>query len=64
MRTMGLEAIYPKKRINTSMSHTLHKKYPYLLRTIGAIRPNHVWGTDITYVRLQSGFAYLAAIID
>ena len=28
------------------------------------IRPNQVWSTDITYVRLESGFAYLAAIID
>jgi putative transposase len=27
-------------------------------------RPNQVWGTDITYVRLETGFAYLVAIID
>ena len=48
MRTMGLHAIYPKKRINTSISHLSCQKYPYLLRTVHIIRPNHVWGTDIT----------------
>ena len=28
------------------------------------LRPNQVWSTDITYIRLVHGFAYLAAIID
>lgn len=64
MRAMGLEAIYPKKRVNISLSNTSHKKYPYLLRTVGITRPNHVWGVDITYIRLQNEFAYLVAIID
>jgi putative transposase len=64
MRMTGLHAIYPKRRINTSSSHLLRQKYPYLLRTVDITRPNHVWGTDITYIRLQSGFAYLVAIID
>ena len=27
-------------------------------------RPNQVWSTDITYIRLAHGFAYLVAIID
>jgi putative transposase len=64
MRLMGLEAIYPKKRPKTSESEPSHKKYPYLLRNIAITRPNQVWGTDITYLRLEDGWAYLVAIMD
>ena len=64
MRLMGLEAIYPKKRPPTSQSEPSHKKYPYLLRNLAITRPNQVWGTDITYLRLENGWAYLVAIMD
>jgi putative transposase len=64
MRLMGLEAIYPKKRPRTSESEPSHKKYPYLLRNLAITHPNHVWGTDITYLRLENGWAYLVAIMD
>lgn len=63
MREMGLEAIYPKTKI-TSVKNPNHKIYPYLLRHIGAAFPNHIWGSDITYIRLAHGFCYLYAIID
>ena len=59
---MGISAIYPKK--NLSISNKDHKKYPYLLRNIEITRPNQVWSTDITYIRLKRGFVYLTAIID
>lgn len=62
MRLMGLEAIYPKKR--TSFPGPEHKIYPYLLRSLTIDRPNQVWSTDITYVRLDHGWAYLIAIMD
>lgn len=62
MREMGLEAIYPKHR--TSVPTQGHRIYPYLLRNLPIIRPNQVWGTDITYVRLLEGFCYLAVILD
>lgn len=64
MRLMGLETIYPKGSKNTSIADATHKKYPYLLKEIIADHPNHVWGTDITYVRLESGWAYLVALLD
>ncbi len=38
--------------------------YPYLLRNLAVLRPDHVWGTDITYVPLRHGFLYLVAIMD
>jgi len=62
MRDMGIEAIYPKRK--TSISDKEHLKYPYLLKNLNIIRPNQVWGTDITYVRLEKGWAYLTAIMD
>jgi putative transposase len=62
MRLMGLEAIYPKKR--TSFANKENKVYPYLLRGLTINRPNQVWSTDITYVRLEQGWAYLIVIMD
>ena len=62
MRGMGLAGMAPGP--NTSRAHPQHKVYPYLLRGIPVIRPNQVWSTDITYIRLARGFAYLVAIID
>ena len=49
---------------HTSRRHPRHKVYSYLLRGISIDRPNQVWSTDITYIRLPRGFVYLVAIID
>ncbi len=46
------------------MPNREHPKYPYLLRRLPITRPNQVWASDITYVRLQRGFVYLTAIMD
>ena len=62
MRQMGLVAIYPKPRL--SAGNKEHKIYPYLLRNVEITRPNQVWATDITYVRLAHGFMYLVALLD
>lgn len=62
MAQLGLEAIYPKP--NTSKPHPGHAVYPYLLRGVKAGYPNHIWGTDITYIRTAEGFVYLVAFID
>ena len=59
---MGLAGMAPGP--NTSWAHPQHKVYPYLLRGVPVVRVNQVWSTDITYIRLASGFAYLVAIID
>ena len=62
MRSMGLAGMAPGP--NTSKAHPQHKVYPYLLRGVPVTRPNQVWSTDITYIRLARGFGYLVAIID
>lgn len=62
MRAMGLAGMAPGP--NTSRAHPKHKVYPYLLRGVPIVRPNQVWSTDVTYIRLAHGFAYLVAVID
>jgi putative transposase len=62
MIQMGLEAIYPKP--NLSQAAPEHAVYPYLLRGVVSGYPNHIWGVDITYVRLLGGWMYLVAILD
>ena len=62
MREMGLAAIFPGPRL--SQPAPGHKIYPYLLRNVTAGYPDHIWGIDITYVRLQKGWMYLVAILD
>lgn len=61
-KLLGIEAIYPKKKL--SQANPEHKKFPYLLRDVSIERVNQVWSTDITYIRLKRGFVYLVAIID
>ena len=62
MRLMGLQAIYPKPK--TSLRDKQHEVYPYLLRDLPILRPDHVWATDLTYIPMRRGFMYLMAIID
>ncbi len=62
MRAMGLVSVAPKP--NTSRPHPQQAVYPYLLRGVVIERPNQVWSTDITYLRIERGWAYLVALID
>lgn len=62
MREMGIAGITPGP--NLSKRAAQHRIYPYLLRGVTAAAPNAIWGSDITYVRLKSGWLYLVAILD
>ena len=62
MHKMGLETIYPKPR--TTPPHPGHRIYPYLLREVAITRVDQVWSTDMTFIRLHSGFIYLVAVMD
>lgn len=64
MAQLGLEAIYPKPNTSQPVVGAGHQVYPYLLRGVKAAYPNHIWGTDITYIRTAEGFVYLVAFID
>jgi putative transposase len=75
MGILGIQAIHPRKKRLTSIKDKEHKIYPYLLKpywektskktkTVKVDKPNEVWSGDITYIRVNGGFMYLAAIID
>ena len=62
MREMCIEGVSP----GPNLSKRIQKEgvYPYLLRHITSAYPNHIWGIDITYIRLHAGWMYLVAILD
>lgn len=62
MKEAGIMAIYRKPKL--SLGNPEHKIYPYLLRGMSIERPDQVWVTDLTYIKLPQGFAYLMAIMD
>ncbi len=62
MREMGIAGIAPGPNLSTP--NPQHRVYPYLLRGVTAQAPNHIWGCDITSIRLRGGWLYLVAIID
>src|SRR5438093_6163468 len=62
MKEMGLLAIYPGP--NLSKPHPEHRVFPYLLRGVTATHPNHIWGSDITYIRLRGGWMFLMVVLD
>jgi putative transposase len=62
MRLMGIESVAPKP--NTSRPRKEHKVYPYLLKKLSITKPDHVWCSDITYIRMAHGFVYLTAVMD
>ena len=62
MRVMGIEALVP--RPGTSKAAPGHKIYPYLLRGLKIVEPNHVWAADVTFIPMACGFLYLVVIID
>jgi len=63
LRLMGMEAVYPKPRLSRPGGPE-HRLWPYLLRGLAIDRPNQVWASDITYIRLWRGFVYLVAVMD
>ena len=62
MREMGLAGICPGPNLSKRAQQAAI--YPYLLRDVSAERPNHIWGIDITYIRLRGGWMYLVAVLD
>lgn len=62
MQEMGIAGIAPGPNLSKPASQ--HRVYPYLLRNVTASAPDHVWGSDITYVRLRTNWLYLVVILD
>ena len=62
MQEMGIHTVYPKE--NLSKRNFKEAIVPYLLRNVTVQFPNQVWSIDITYIRMEHGHMYLAAVID
>jgi putative transposase len=64
MREMGLVGKAVVKRKRTTNSNHPFKRYPNLMMNLAVERPDQVWVGDITYIRLQQEFVYLAVLMD
>jgi putative transposase len=64
MAEMGLMGKPPRKRKRTTNSNHDYRRYPNRVMNLAIDRPNQVWVGDITYIRLQDEFVYLAVLMD
>ena len=64
MREMGLQVKIKRKARKTTNSEHDFSRYPNLVQDLEIVRPDQVWVSDITYIRLRYEFVYLAVIMD
>jgi putative transposase len=64
MGLMGIAALYQKPRTSRPGVGPGHKIYPYLLNDVEVVRANQCWVSDITFIPMAAGFAYLVAVMD
>lgn len=64
MQDMGLQGKIRRKTRKTTNSQHDFPRYPNLVQGLEVVRPDQVWTSDITYVRLHTEFVYLAVIMD
>ena len=53
-----------RRWVNTTDSRYGFPRYPNLVKDVIVSRLNQIWLADITYIRIRTGFVYLAAILD
>lgn len=64
MRESDLLCRVKRKWVKTTNSKHPFRRYPNLIKRLVISRLNQVWLSDITYIRIRTGFVYLAAILD
>lgn len=64
MREMGLLRPVKRKTVRTTHSVHAYPRYPNRVAGLVITRPDQVWVSDITYIRLRTEFVYLAVIMD
>lgn len=64
MRQFGLQARIKRAFVRTTDSRHSHRCYPNLLPGRKVTGLNQVWVSDLTYIRIENGFVYLAVIMD
>jgi putative transposase len=63
-RQKGLLRPVKRRKIRTTDSQHPYPRYENLVKNLEIVRPDQVWVSDITYIRLRNGFIYLAIILD
>ena len=64
MREESLLCEVKRAWVTTTDSRHSFRRYPNVIKKVVATRPNQIWASDITYIRIASGFVYLAVILD
>jgi putative transposase len=64
MRESDLLCRVKRRWVKTTDSHHCFARHPNLIKGLTISRLNQVWLSDITYIRIRTGFVYLAAILD
>jgi len=64
MRESDLLCRVKRRWVRTTDSRHRFPRYPNLVKGVVISRLNQVWLADITYIRIRTGFVYLAAILD
>ena len=64
MRESDLLCRVKRRWVNTTDSRHGFPRYPNLVKDVAVSRLNQIWLADITYIRIRTGFVYLAAILD
>jgi transposase InsO family protein len=64
MREERINCRVKRRAIQTTDSKHAFPRYPNLVADLEVTRPDQVWVSDITYIRLREEFIYLAVIMD
>jgi transposase InsO family protein len=64
MDELGISGEPPPRRVRTTNSNHSLPRFPNLVEGLEILGPDHVWVADITYIRLQREFVYLAILMD
>ncbi len=64
MQELGLQVKNKRKNWYTTQSGHAYRRYPNRVRALEIVRPDQVWVSDITYIRLHAEFVYLAILMD
>jgi putative transposase len=64
MREQSLQCQIKRRWVKTTDSDHGFRIYPNWVKGLGVERLNQVWVADITYIRILTGFLYLAVVLD
>ena len=64
MREQSLQCQVKRRWVKTTDSDHGYRIYPNLIKELKITGRNQVWVADITYIRIMTGFLYLAVVLD